>query len=202
MKNKVDWTLPVETADGKPVRVLCVDGPSATHPVVCVINGSVRESTVDGVFEVNGVYSGRIRNVMEEMSVVDWSKPVETEDGRAVRVLCMDRRGSSEANVVVLIKNDSGGNELVAFYSTDGTTGAFPSAYGVQGERVAPRLSNVAPKKVKREGWVRIARRISDGKMDYEVTECDEEILDLECVNENWRHIATVHIEWEETSDE
>ena len=34
----IDWTKPVQTRDGRPVRILCTDGPSPTHPVVAIID--------------------------------------------------------------------------------------------------------------------------------------------------------------------
>ncbi len=50
---------------------------------------------------------------------VDWTQPVKTRDGRSVRVLCTDREGFGELEVVVLI-NDKG-RELLCSELKDGT---------------------------------------------------------------------------------
>ncbi len=35
----IDWTKPVQTRDGRKVRVLCTDGPRKDFPVIALIDG-------------------------------------------------------------------------------------------------------------------------------------------------------------------
>lgn len=51
--------------------------------------------------------------------MVDWSKPLVTKSGHPVRVLCTDRRGYAELEIVVLV--DDGGREVLASCLRDGT---------------------------------------------------------------------------------
>lgn len=51
--------------------------------------------------------------------MVDWTKPVETEDGRKCRVVCTDRK-DSVLRVIVLV--DCDGCESVSYAMEDGRT--------------------------------------------------------------------------------
>lgn len=55
----------------------------------------------------------------EETNTIDWSKPVRTRDGRAVRVLCTDCESPSGYPVVALVK-DSYGYDRVQSYTLEG----------------------------------------------------------------------------------
>lgn len=47
----IDWTKPVETRDGRKVRVLCTDGPGE-QPVVGLLDGFPTTWCLDGRFHV------------------------------------------------------------------------------------------------------------------------------------------------------
>lgn len=49
---------------------------------------------------------------------IDFSKPVQTRDGRKARVICTDKKDSR--SVIALIEGDDGGTESVYVYYTDG----------------------------------------------------------------------------------
>lgn len=51
--------------------------------------------------------------------MIDWSKPVQTRDGRAVRVLCTDCATPTSYPVVALVR-DSYGYERVQSYTLEG----------------------------------------------------------------------------------
>ena len=55
----IDWTKPVQTRDGRKVRVLCTDGPDLRYPVIGVADGGLCPETwtIDGVHFANGVPS-------------------------------------------------------------------------------------------------------------------------------------------------
>jgi hypothetical protein len=46
---QIDWTKPVQTRDGDPVRILCTDGPEK-WPVVGIVKGRVEHWRADGSF--------------------------------------------------------------------------------------------------------------------------------------------------------
>lgn len=41
----IDWTKPVQTRDGRKVRVLCTDGPDLRYPVIGLVDGELRPET-------------------------------------------------------------------------------------------------------------------------------------------------------------
>jgi hypothetical protein len=55
----IDWTKPVQTRNGRKVRVLCTDGPDLRYPVIGVVAGMLCPETwtIDGVHFVNGAPS-------------------------------------------------------------------------------------------------------------------------------------------------
>jgi hypothetical protein len=48
---KLDFTKPITTRDGRKVRILCTDGPKETYPVIGVIDGfeDISLWTIDGL---------------------------------------------------------------------------------------------------------------------------------------------------------
>lgn len=54
------------------------------------------------------------------MSEIDWNKPVQTRDGRKVRVLCTDRVGGLYP-VIALVPDEITGEERVRSYTIHGT---------------------------------------------------------------------------------
>ena len=50
--------------------------------------------------------------------MVDWTKPVQTRDGRAVRVLCTDAKGSPYPVIALLIGSD--GSEVLDTFTEEG----------------------------------------------------------------------------------
>jgi hypothetical protein len=55
----IDWTKPVQTRDGRKVRVLCTDGPDLWYSVIGMVDGRLCPETwtIDGVHFANGVTS-------------------------------------------------------------------------------------------------------------------------------------------------
>jgi hypothetical protein len=55
----IDWTKPVQTRNGRKVRVLCTDGPDSQYPVIGLIDGRLYQDTwtIHGVHFTNGVFS-------------------------------------------------------------------------------------------------------------------------------------------------
>ena len=47
---------------------------------------------------------------------IDWIKPVQTRDGRKVRVLCIDKAG--ERSVVGLVVHETAGETIYAWYAS------------------------------------------------------------------------------------
>ncbi|CAH1657715.1 hypothetical protein CHELA1G11_13012 [Hyphomicrobiales bacterium] len=44
MTNNIDWNKPVQTKDGRKVRLLCTDGPDCQYPVIGIIEGDIYPS--------------------------------------------------------------------------------------------------------------------------------------------------------------
>lgn len=57
---------------------------------------------------------------------LDLTKPVQTRDGRPVRILCTDRRHSVDTIVALVVRGDA--YEAVVTYAADGSYGIAPSA--------------------------------------------------------------------------
>jgi hypothetical protein len=55
----IDWTKPVQTRDGRKVRVLCTDAPGSQYPVIGLIegDGDPETWTIGGVYAANGATS-------------------------------------------------------------------------------------------------------------------------------------------------
>ena len=62
----IDWTKPVETVDGRKVRILCTDGPEE-YPIVGIIEDEVQTWTKEGEFHRYSYNSEwlNLRNVPE-----------------------------------------------------------------------------------------------------------------------------------------
>lgn len=115
--------------------------------------------------------------------MIDFNKPVETTDGRPVRVLCVDKIGGMP--VVCLIKNGQDFDDEERVYRAN-LDGELPDTRSFA-------LRNVAPKPVKREGWI----NISKGNLP------DSVVWKSEAAAKDYARgykveIQTVRIEWEE----
>ena len=73
---------------------------------------------------------------------LDLTKPVQTRDGRPVRILCVDARRGNDRHVVGLIDNN-GFNDVVCVWGQDGMV------YSAKIDDAVCGLINVPPKPVK-----------------------------------------------------
>lgn len=66
----IDWNKPVQTKDGRKVRVLCTDGPNPRFPVVGAIEGwfNTEQWTKDGCFSLlhHGYHDNDLINTPEK----------------------------------------------------------------------------------------------------------------------------------------
>ena len=72
----IDWTKPVQTRDGRKVRVLCTDGPKPDRPIVAVIEGkSIVEDWLPSGRLLHGEpYNSDLINVPEpEREIEAWA---------------------------------------------------------------------------------------------------------------------------------
>lgn len=83
---------------------------------------------------------------------LDFNKPITTRDGRAVRILCTDRKATSNWPVVGLVM-ESNGREIVRFWSIGGKVN--PDSIHPSGSD----LINPPPPKVKLQRYVNVYRR-------------------------------------------
>jgi hypothetical protein len=51
---------------------------------------------------------------------IDWTKPIQTRNGRKARLLCLDRTTETGAYPVVALVTDSAGNENAETFTRDG----------------------------------------------------------------------------------
>lgn len=131
---------------------------------------------------------------------VNWTKPVETEDGRQVRVLCTDVDTSAFPVVVA-----------ITYTSDDDCTCAITGCYTKDGEpwggnsttishKEWPLLRNVQPKLILREGWIRIMEDDCDGGLNRYVG-CvwdSEDGARFDALDRDETPHDVIHIEWEE----
>lgn len=108
--------------------------------------------------------------------MIDWTKPVEDEDGRPVRVLCTDCKGIYPVVLAIRGLNDG---EIVERRPLSGLGN--------------PAIRNVIPKPVKREGWV----NIRFGSLP-DCTIWKSEVAAKDYARGYAEAITTVRIEWEE----
>jgi hypothetical protein len=77
----IDWTKPVQTRDGRKVRVLCTDAPDSPYPVIGLIDkgGEPEIWTIGGVYAANGATSNLdIINAPEPaVTVTRWANVYE-----------------------------------------------------------------------------------------------------------------------------
>ena len=107
------------------------------------------------------------------------SRKVVTRNGRNVRIICTDMKGTMYP-IVALVKDNNGELEFLATYTKDGISAEYTAHYTLF----------FAPEK--REGWVNVYRDF-DGLMCGSVFATEE---DAKCNAKT--AIATVKIEWEE----
>lgn len=105
---------------------------------------------------------------------IDWTKPVEMEDGRPVRVLCTDGPGMWP---IVVITDDGDLTRVKAD---------------------SPGFRNVIPKPVKRDGFVVVGKdRAGNDIAGAVVFGTADEAAALIGKALHWHSVA--HIQWEET---
>lgn len=64
MNKPIDWSKPVQTVDGKPLRVLCTDRAPHHHPVVALdAAGAIRTYMIDGTLRGDGFRRPQAMNV-------------------------------------------------------------------------------------------------------------------------------------------
>lgn len=61
-KTQINYDLPVQTRDGRAVRILCTDAPG-DYPVVGIVDDDLRTWTIDGVFFNNRTSGNDLINV-------------------------------------------------------------------------------------------------------------------------------------------
>lgn len=120
-----DPTKPVQTRDGRKARILCTDADSARSIVALVLCDDKRERPFSyypsGSAETFRDLPGDLVNVPEPVPpAFDPTKPVQTRDGRKVRILCTDRRGRRP--IVGLIEENDGA-ECLNTFNEDGRCG-------------------------------------------------------------------------------
>lgn len=88
----LDFNLPIQTRDGRPVRILCTDRKSETpYPVLALAT-----SPSGHEFLIACLPSGKVVDDLDfptdlvNAPRVDFSKPVRQRDGTPVRILCTD----------------------------------------------------------------------------------------------------------------
>lgn len=112
----------------------------------------------------------------------DPTKPVQTRDGRAARIICTDLKGTPGASIVALI-TEKQGHEVTYTVSDNGTFWWNRDAPGSVND-----LVNIP---TKRSGWINIYSDRKVGSVIYAIKEqavCDA--IGAPC--------ATIQIEWEE----
>lgn len=117
---------------------------------------------------------------------IDWNKPVETESGYAVTVLCTNRPdcvGYSHKPVVAYV--DDTGHLIEA--ESDGS-------WMLRGE--VQRLRNVCPKPVKREGWMFVGKTEAAIRMNTYVYASED--IARERHPGGCHGYQLIRIEWEE----
>jgi hypothetical protein len=71
----IDFTKPVETRNGIPVRILCTDGPNPTFPVIGIVKGNsgVTSWALDGSYLAAKTSSPNdLRNTLEKVHLDRW----------------------------------------------------------------------------------------------------------------------------------
>lgn len=111
-------------------------------------------------------------------------EPVQTRDGRAARIICLDRLGE-DCPIVALVKDSEGYENMYAYT----TTGAFTP--------MADCTLDLVMVPVQREGWVNVYSNkycnVFTGKCVYE-TEAEAR----SGRSDNNNYVATAKMTWEE----
>lgn len=114
---------------------------------------------------------------------LDLSRPVRTRDGRAVRILCTDRRQDGGLKPVVGLISTRCGEERICSWSSSGRCGSGS-------------LTDLINVPVKREGWVNVYAGVVNSKRRtlrlYDTRDEAESYADQD------DYLTTVHIEWDE----
>ena len=115
-------------------------------------------------------------NLMEYLA--NTSRKIVTRDGRNVRIICTDKKGT-DFPIVALVECESG--EETCYYAPNGCWSLYEEESDID--------LFFAPKKT--EGWINIYSGSSTGGNIYDSKEEARKMADLGC-------IATIKIEWEE----
>lgn len=120
--------------------------------------------------------------------MVDWTKPIETMDGRAARVLATDIRRGDEFTIAITWPN-ADGTEGILLASEIGGTRSFPDE---------PQVRN---KSGKREGWINVYRSDDKSRPNDRVVGRMTVFASQDAANDcaTIERVACVRVEWEET---
>lgn len=148
----IDLTKPLQTRNGLPVRLTGIDPSGPTPLQGVVIFGSGAENltswAIDGTANPWAEKSDQpdiCDLVNAEPDMLDLTKPVQTRDGRPVRLLCTD--ANSRFPVTGLVSQPQG-NDVVGTWTVEGSYLDEPGEDPLD-------LVNVS---VRHEGWVNIRR--------------------------------------------
>lgn len=115
---------------------------------------------------------------------LDLNKPVQTRDGRPVRILCENGHFHGKQSPVVGLVRCKDGFDAIATWGKDGRR--FDSID-------SPHDSDLVNVPTKREGWVNVYKNIREtgatiyGSEDHARRGCDDD-----------EDVATIKIEWED----
>lgn len=110
--------------------------------------------------------------------------PVCTRDGRAVRILCFDRKSVDGYSILALV--DEGNREIFIAYTSRGKFSEH--------KKDDPYDLFMSP--VKKEGWINLYKK--DGVTRTESVNIYQSMEDAMAMHTPNNYITTVKIEWEE----
>ena len=113
----------------------------------------------------------------------DPNKKVVTRDGRNVRIICTDQKGTEYS--VIALCTMSNGSENCCFYLPNGRRYWSAGADSCLDLFFAPE---------KRSGWINIYSRTGDAHASRRIYDTEEEALECASVE----RVDTIKIEWEE----
>ena len=102
----VDWSKPIRRVDNKEaVKYL---GPSGWYYAIGIDGGTYYYSSAnDGISDGQPALENYEPEVENKPMTVDWTKPIQTRDGRPARVLCLDlRKGAGDFAAVAVTDTD------------------------------------------------------------------------------------------------
>ena len=111
------------------------------------------------------------------------SRKVVTRNGRNVRIICTDKKGS-DYPIVALIENRPGGEEETHSYTKDGRLCHISNIFDLV----------FAPEK--HEGWINVYRNNDSHTYAGAVYDSKEDAEKRKIIDENY--VTTIKIEWEE----